>query len=443
MSAADYDRRERLRSEGRERACEGIIRSRFGKRPTRAGTDALRKLRASDQGIWSRSRMLRVAALAACMVLIVLALAWALILSTREPDRSDTADRGEERTVETPTTDEKPKPRRKSTRGRRPGSVQPVDRTPKPDETPKPDQKEQPGAPKQAPESKPAERAVLASMGKLNGDVKVKHEGEKAWKAPDVLASIVSGDIVMTEAGGLARLDLEADDYVCLNSEAELTVNRESDEFLFKLGKGEIYVEKASLDGSIAVDTGFGRVRSSGGRFSLQKCGEDKYLLNVLDGEVECHERGIDHRERYGERTQAYFERGKPCDRGMPIDTEKAFAWTEPMRPQRKSHGPGRRPGGRGRQGPPRSGGMMFWKILEKFEELDTDGDGRLTAEEANVTDREAWDRFMENADTDGDGELSSEECKALMEKMKDRRGPGRRGRSGPRGEGEPPDEGR
>jgi ferric-dicitrate binding protein FerR (iron transport regulator) len=440
MSAADYDRRERLRSEGRERACEGIIRSQFGKRPTRAGTDALRKLRASDHGFWTRSRVLRAGALAACMVLVVLALAWALIVSTREPGRSDTADRGDEQAAEKTPTDKKPRQRRKSIRSRRPGAVRAVDRTTKPDETPKPDRKEQPEEPKPRPE--PKERAVLASVGKINGEVKVRHEGERAWKTPEVLASIVSGDIVMTEAGGLARLDLEADDYVCLNSEAEVTIDRDSDEFLFKLGKGEIFVEKTSLDGSVAVETDFGRVSSSGGKFSMQKCGEDKYLLNVLDGEVECHERGIDHRERYGERTQAYFERGKPCDRGMPIDTEKAFAWAEPMRPKRRSDGPGRRPG-RGRHGPSRSGGMMFRKILEKFDELDANGDGRLSAEEANFPEQEIWDRFMENVDTDGDGELSSEECKALLEKMKERKGPGRRGRSSPRGEEEPPDEGR
>ncbi len=444
--SAEFDRREQLRSEGRARACEGIIRSRFGKRPTSAGTHALRRLRASENGfgglrrLWSRSPGVRAAAMVAAVALLVLALAWALISSSQVPDRNPIAETNDGQEPDTNITDKTPEPRQKPSGNRAPGAVQVVDRGMKPNDA----GEKEPEAPEQAPEPGPQEQAVLASVGHVSGDVKVRHKDGEEWEDTKALLSILPGDTVKTDSAGKARLDLDEGDYVCLNADAEVTVEKDSDEFLFKLGRGEIFVDKASVDGSMAVETGFGRVRSRGGRFNMQKCGEDKYLLHVLDGEVECHERGIDHTETYGSMTLAYFERGKPCDRGTEFGSDEAFAWAASMRPKQRPRGPGRRPGP-GRHGPPRSGGTgkFLRMISEKFGEFDKNGDGKLSAEEARFPDRESWDKFIKNIDADGDGELSSAECKAVLDNMKERKGPGRRGRGGPREEDETPEEGK
>jgi hypothetical protein len=280
----------------------------------------------------------------------------------------------------------------------------------------------------------------------VTGEVKVRRKGEEEWKDTAVLLNILPGDTVRTDSDGRTRLDMNEGDYVCLNNNAEVTVEEDADEFLFKLGRGEICVEKAAAEGTMAVETGFGRVRSRGGRFHMQKFSEDRYLVHVLDGEVECHDRGADRVEKYGSRTQAWFEKGKPCDRGTQFESDEAFAWADDMSRKRMARGPGRHPGP-GRRGPSRPGSMgrFPWKILEEFDKLDANGDGKVSAEEAKFPDKEAWSKLIEELDTDRDGELSSQECEAMREKMMERKGPGpgRRGRGGPRPEGEGPDDGR
>jgi hypothetical protein len=289
-------------------------------------------------------------------------------------------------------------------------------------------------------EQAPQKPVTLAQVGEIKGEVKVVRQGREEWLGPGVLFSILPGDTLATSSPGQVRLDLQDGDYICLNDDAEVTVGKEAGEILFNLGKGEVYVEKGSAEGSVAVDTGFGRIRSRRGRFHLKKLDRSEFLLHVLDGEVECHERTKDYSGKYGKHTRAWFRRGEHLDKGTKFDSEDDFGWAAKMRPRRRGYEGGKRhgPGKRGRPpfpGGPGSMGRFFRMLVEEFDKLDADGDGKLTMEELKFPSRDGWNRFMEEFDTDGDGGLSPAECEAIQEKMKEYKGPGRRGRGGPRGE--------
>jgi len=77
---------------------------------------------------------------------------------------------------------------------------------------------------------------------------------------------------------------------------------------------------------------------------------------------------------------------------------------------------------------------MFFKKLVEGFDKLDANGDGKLSPEEISVPDKEMGAKLLEQFDTDGDGGLSLDECKAILEKTKERKGSPGSGRRGPGG---------
>ena len=428
MTAGDEERKQR-RDEGRAMACEGIMRTHFGRRGSAAGSEALRRLRISQERpavvrlFWPQSTGLKVA-LAAAAVLLAAVLLYALTGSVEPgaPDAPDNrADGQDEPSGVEPgmaRAPEMPQPvRRPLTRDRK--KEQQVEKTP------------EAGGP-----------AVLAQVGEVAGEVRVKRQGSEEWLTTGVLFCILPGDTITTDSMGGVRLDFEGGDFAYMNKDALVTVEEETGEVLFRLDRGEIYLEKETAEGSMAVDTGFGKVYSRCGRFGLRMSGPDKCELDILEGEVECRGPDRDYGQKYTGRMRASFERGKEFGKGAALDSEDSFKWAMKMRSGKRSHryGKSRMPG---RHGPPGddgprsgSGGMrgFFKKLIEQFDELDANGDGRLSIEESRLPE-DFWNRLVETFDADGDGELSAEECRAIPGKMKERRGPGGRDRGGPQGE--------
>ncbi|MDB4340649.1 alpha/beta hydrolase fold domain-containing protein [Akkermansiaceae bacterium] len=66
--------------------------------------------------------------------------------------------------------------------------------------------------------------------------------------------------------------------------------------------------------------------------------------------------------------------------------------------------------------------GSMRAKILERFPQADTNGDGKLSAAELDALSKKALQKYPQ-ADTDGDGVLSNQERQALMRKAMARKG--------------------
>lgn len=459
----EKDKEIELRGQGREMACEGIIRSHFGHRDCAAGSEALRRLRLLEKGtgaassLWSRSRSLKIAA-AAAAALFVIVLVYALSgpvepqrPSGRDGETARQASEGERGRIRPPERERAtgmqreapelpPDPGEEETEIAKDSQPQPVRRHVEPEQPPVPS------------EDGPV---VVATVGEVAGEFRVRRRGAEEWLTAGALFSIVGGDTLATDSDGKARLDFKSGDYAYMNNDAQVTVEKEADEILLKLEKGEVYVEKATADGSVAVDTGFGRVHSQRGRFGLKMSDGDKCLLHLLDGEIECRESGGGQMGKYQHPVQAWLHRGKPCEEGTRLESEDSVAWAAKMRPRRRPHGPSKlprpgRPGPpwpSGEESPPRrprgpwSGGMsrFFRKLAEDFEKLDVSGDGKLTVEEVKLPEEEIWQKLVEEYDTDGDGCLSLEEVRAIEEKMKEHRGPsGRKSRPDP---GDPGDE--
>jgi hypothetical protein len=301
----------------------------------------------------------------------------------------------------------------------------------------------EPESPK-VPERKeePEKPVVLAQIGEITGEVKVKRRDSEEWLGlePGVLFSILPGDTLTTDSLGLVRLDLDGGDCLYVNSDAEIAIGEEEDELLIRMEKGEIYLEKETAEGAIAIDTGFGRVRCPRGCFGLKISGKDECLLQVLSGKVECSESGKGYQREYGGQTCARLRRGRRYEEGTKLDSEDSIQWARKMRSKRWGQRPGwrHRPGrpggtprpGRGGPRPSKSSmGRFFKKLVEEFDELDANGDGKLSGEEVKFPIEDAWNRIIEKFDTDGDGALSLEECKAMQEKMKERKSPGKQGR--------------
>ena len=421
-----------LRAEGRIQACEGILRSQFGRRGSTAGSRALRTLRMQEKvalrGLWLRYAG---AAAAAAVVLVII-----LIYAFTGPDKPEQSSPSENQALK----------RVERQRGRNiPRKTVPAGdaQQDKFVEKQKPSEETREKEPAPAPEREKS--IVLAQIGELSGDVKVKRKDTEEWLETGILFNILPGDTVKASSPGQARLDLEGGDSLYLNSDAEVMVGKETDEVLFMLELGEIYIEKESTDGAVAVDTGYGRIRSRKGRFHLKRLNRDECLLHVIEGEVECLEKSGNHSHKYKDRMQARFRRGEHCEEGRKFDSEEGFKWAMRMRSRRRPphRGKGRGPGmhgrgpfpGDGRFGPGKgSPSRFFRKLVEDFDEFDADGDGRLTPEEMKVPDKEMGRKLLEPFDTDADGGLSLEECKAILEKMKDRKGPPGSGRHGPGG---------
>lgn len=235
-------------------------------------------------------------------------------------------------------------PEEKPREGEEPELAQDVKKTPQvPQESPEPREPELAKAPEPSPESQEAKKpdevvsegpVVLATVGSLAGEVQVRRKDSEEWLTAGMLFNILPGDTLTTNSLGRTRLDLGTGDYVYVNNNAQVTVAREKDELVFVVEKGEVCVEKESAEGSMAVDTGFGRVRARRGRFNLRMSGSQKCLIHVLEGEVECcgHEGGSCG--RYGRETRGWFQRGGKCRKGTRMRSREAFQWTEKLRPE-------------------------------------------------------------------------------------------------------------
>ena len=67
----------------------------------------------------------------------------------------------------------------------------------------------------------------------------------------------------------------------------------------------------------------------------------------------------------------------------------------------------------------------------KRFERLDANGDGLITADEHDAAAAKRMDRMFDRIDTDGDGVITEAEREAAKEAMKERRGKRGRGRRG------------
>jgi len=381
----------------------------------------------------------------------------------REEPRQEEARKPEPEPEQSP--ERKPEVVRKPPEGPRREERTPVVRGPAEEpqrEEPRQEEARKPGpgpeqSPKPADEPEgPARPEVLAKVGSVSGALKVERPGSEKPLEAGPLFSVMPGDTLLTGSTGRARLDMEGGDHVYLNSGARVTISKDKeDEVVFHLEKGEIYLEKESAQGAVAVETGFGRVRSGKGRFGLKKSRASDCLLSVVSGEVECRERTKGYTARYGGPTRAWFRRGRRCGRGQRLRSPDAFGWAAGMRPPA-----GRRPPRR----PPHPPAPAE-KMLKRF---DTDGDGRLSLEELKELRKKMMERrrecppnagrpgphgpgpggpppptplspkeMLKRFDTDGDGGLSLEELQEMLREMKERAGGGRpgdrRGRPGGR----------
>ncbi len=249
---------------------------------------------------------------------------------------------------------------------------------------------------------------VLACIGTASGDVKVKRVDGDDWETADVLFCLLPGDSIMTGPEGTARIDFENGDSAYVNGGAQMTVSEEEEEVVLGLEKGEVYLEKESGQKALAVETGFGRARSRGGRFHMKMVSRRRYMLHVLDGEVECQERGTGARRKYGPHVQACMQQGEGFEKGEKFDSEDDFGWAHRMRRGHGAPGPGRGPGPKGPGGPPMHPGRG------PGHPEGPQGPGNMPRE-----------KLLRMFDTDGDGKLSEEERKAMQEAMKARRGEG------------------
>jgi len=437
------------RETGREMACEGLVRSQFGRRPSRAGDEALKKLRMSerrsaDSGrIWS-STIFKAAAVAAAAVVLVII----IIYASAVPENTSRPAAPEDMA-------HKPQKRRE---------IRVVEETQEPSV---PEEKIPDIARKARPQDTQEKSEEFASVSDFTGKVRVKRGGVEEALREGVLFSIIPGDTVITEEAGQARLDLGSGDTVYLNSNARMSIaGGEEDGILLSVSSGEIYLEKDSEEGSVAVETGFGRVHTHKGRFGLERF-DDKCLLSVVSGEVECLGRDENFHGKYDGSTRAWLHRGKGCGEGAKFDPED-MKWMAKMRSRRPHRRPGYgrhdgppppgmgpyrrgpRPPGPPDGKPPRRGRRMpdpemfvevCRRMVDDFAELDANGDGKLTPDEADGGERFLIFKLIEGFDENGDGGLSLEECKSMLEKMRsfaDRYGPSGEERRGPSA---PPDE--
>jgi ferric-dicitrate binding protein FerR (iron transport regulator) len=279
-----------------------------------------------------------------------------------------------------------------------------------------------PQEPRQAPDEQPE---VLACLGSASGDVKVRRAGSDQWEEVEVLFCLLPGDSIMTGPEGAARIDFENGDSAYVNAGAQMTVSEEKEEVVLGLEKGEVYLEKESEQKAIAVETGFGRARSRRGRFHMRRLSRRRYMLHVLEGEVECHERGTGSRKKYGPRMQAWMQQGEGFGKGEKFDSEDAFGWARKMRRRRAGQGPGpgRGPGPKGPGGPMRPG-----RGPGRPGGSPRPGRGPGHPERPQVPEEMLPERLIQKFDTDGDGKLSEEERRAAREAMKALRDKGKGG---------------
>lgn len=210
-------------------------------------------------------------------------------------------------------------------------------------------------APPEQPEPEPQKPTMLAKVGSLAGEVKVKRLGTDEWLEADTLLSILPGDTLTTNSLGRARMDFDPGVHLYLNNNAKVAVSVEGDEIVFRLEKGEIYVEKDTDQGTVAVDTGFGTVRLQKGHFNLKMSGGNKCLIHVFDGEVECRDTDKGYHGKYQESTRAWFQRGRRCQKGTKLRSKEAIRWTVKLRPddQEKKQARQDKPGEPGKQDDP------------------------------------------------------------------------------------------
>jgi ferric-dicitrate binding protein FerR (iron transport regulator) len=256
---------------------------------------------------------------------------------------------------------------------------------------------------------------AIAWLGESTGEVKVRRAGSDDWQEAEVLFCLLPGDSIATGPEGTARIDFESGDYAYINSDAKMTLSQEEKETVLGLEKGEVYLEKESEKKAFAVDTGFGRASSRRGRFHMRRLSRREYLLHVIEGEVECVERGTNSRRRYGGRMRALMQQGEGFEKGTEFDSEDYFEWAHIMRRRRAVYGSGKGPGPMGPGGPMRPG----------------PGPGRPAPglhrpDGLPVPEDSLPEGIIRKFDRDGDGKLSEEERKALREAMKSRREEGK-----------------
>jgi ferric-dicitrate binding protein FerR (iron transport regulator) len=193
-------------------------------------------------------------------------------------------------------------------------------------DTPEPELEKHP-----EPAPQPEEIPVLATIGGVSGEVKVLRGGKPLEAG--VLLNILPGDEIQTNSLGLARIDLAGGDYIYVNNNSQAVLSKEESEIVLKIQKGEVYLEKESEEGSLAVDTGFGRIRARRGRFNLEMFGSRKCLLQVYSGEVECCEASKGVCGRYEKDTRAWFQGGRRCQKGTRLRSNEGIRWAMKLKP--------------------------------------------------------------------------------------------------------------
>jgi ferric-dicitrate binding protein FerR (iron transport regulator) len=194
--------------------------------------------------------------------------------------------------------------------------------------------------------------AAAAKVGSLVGEFRVKRKGSTDWLEGKALLSILPGDTMETNALGRVRVDFDGGDYVYVNTNSRVDFAGSGEETLVEVSKGEVYCEKESLEGELAVKTGSGEVRSKKGRFSVKMFGESQCLLQVLSGEVECCESEKGHTGKHGELTRMWLRRGKRCDKGTKLRSKEDFRWVVKLQPK-SDEDAGKQAGKAGKQDKP------------------------------------------------------------------------------------------